>query len=386
VHVISVLFDDRYGGAPKRVVEVARGLRERGVWTTVCLPAGGGNVEDLAREAGVDVVRLDFERIPPPRDGRRVLRWVVRLPGDIRRFVGLFRRERPDVAHVNGAFFLAPAIAAKLARVPLVWHINDTVLPRRVAPLFGALVRLMADEIVVAAKAVAKHYGVAAAAHEVIHPPVNSEYLSITRRARGEKQRVGLIANWNPLKGVEHFVRAAALVRESFEGELEIVFVGARLESHAEYARSIDALISELDLRPVVRERGFVPSVAGVLAELDVLVMSSISEASSMPVLEAMAAGVPVVAADVGGVREVVCGDLAYPSGMVVPPAEPEAMAAAILVLLRHPGEAEQMGENGRLRVRKNFLLDACVGQHLEVYEAAAGSRERGEPCRFTDE
>ncbi len=132
--------------------------------------------------------------------------------------------------------------------------------------------------------------------------------------------RVGLVANWNPLKGVEYFVRAAALVRERM-GEVEVVFAGARLATHEEYARRVDDLISSLGLRPAVRECGFVPSVAPVLADLDVLVMSSISEAASMPVLEAMGAGVPVVASEVGGVREILAAEPENPAGVIVPPA-----------------------------------------------------------------
>ncbi len=367
LHVMNVLFDDRFGGATKRVVQVAAGLREKGVRTTVCLPEGGGNAEDLARGAGIPVARLSFGRIPPPRDPRRVLRWSLRLPRDVRRFLKLFRREQPDVVHVNGAFFIAPAVAARLAGIPLVWHLNDTLVPKGVAPIFGALVRALANGIVAAAGAVAVHYGVANVPHAVIYPPVDPRCQSVARRQSGEVRRVGLVANWNPLKGVEYFVRAAALVRERM-GEVEVVFAGARLATHEEYARGVDALITSLGLRPAVKECGFVPSVAPVLAGLDVLVMSSISEAASMPVLEAMGAGVPVVASEVGGVREILAADPKNPAGIIIPSREPEEMAVAILDLLNNPQEADRMGRNGRLLAKERFSLETCVHQHLKVY------------------
>ena len=373
MRVLNVLFDDRFGGSSKRVVQVAASLAKRGVRTVLCLPEGDGNAANMARDAGVDVVRVGFERIPRPSDPKRVLRWILRLPGAVRRFVALYRLERPDLVHVNGAFFLPPALAAKLARVPLVWHLNDTVFPRRVAPLFGTLVRLLADRVVDSAEAVAKHYGVADVPHAVIPPPVDPRCHGVVRRVDEDgMRRIGLVANWNPLKGVEYYVRAAALVRERLGEDLEVVFAGARLGSHKEYARRVDALISELGLGAAIREHGFVSSVAPVLAVLDVLVMTSTAEASSMPVLEAMAAGVPVVAADVGGVREIVHADPLAPAGIVVPSRDPEATAAAVLDLLEHPERAARMGENGRRIAGESLSLEVRVGQHLEVYESVA--------------
>ena len=375
---MNVLFDDRYGGPPKRVIEVAGKLSERGVRTALCLPAGSGNAAGVARKAGMPVYQLGFERVPRPSDPGRVARWFIRLPGDVRRFLGLYRREHPDVVHVNGAFFLAPAVAAKLARVPLVWHLNDTVVPASVAPVFGVLVRALADRVVVAAEAVARHYGVASKPHAVIHAPVDVDVFHVTERTLEKKTRgIGLIGNWNPLKGLEYFVRAAALVREKHEREVEVVFAGARLESHAEYARRVDGLIEELGLRPAVRELGFVPSAAPVLETLDVLVLSSISEASPMAVLEGMAAGVPVVATDVGGVREMLLADPREPAGIVVEPRNPKAIAAAVLELLRDPEKAARMGRSGRRLAEERFSLEICARRHLEVYEAVVSGRAK---------
>lgn len=376
VRVLNVLFDDRFGGSSKRVVQVAAALADRGIQTVLCLPEGDGNAADMAREAGVRAVRVPFERIPRPSDPKRVLRWVVRLPGDVRSFVALYRRERPDVAHVNGAFFLAPAVAAKLVGVPLVWHLNDTVLPRRVAPLFGAFVRLLADRVVATSEAVAVHYAVDWSPHHTIQPPIDPRCHDFVWRPGGEgtpsgARRIGLVANWNPLKGVEYFAQAAALVRERLGEDLEVVFVGARLKTHEEYARRVDALIDELGLRLIVREHGFVSSVAPIVAGLDVLVMTSTSEASSMPVLEAMAIGVPVVATDTGGVREVVEADPGSPAGLLAPIRDPEATAAAVLDLLNDPEKAARMGANGRRLAEERFSLGECARRHVEVYAGA---------------
>lgn len=163
-------------------------------------------------------------------------------------------------------------------------------------------------------------------------------------------------------------------------GGVEVVFAGARLATHEGYARGVNALITSLGLRPAVKEHGFVPSVAPVLASLDVLVMSSISEAASMPVLEAMGAGVPVVASEVGGVREILAADPENPAGIIIPPRKPEQMATAILDLLNNPAKAACMGRNGRLLARERFSLETCVYQHLKVYRCVAKRPARADP------
>ena len=89
-----------------------------------------------------------------------------------------------------------------------------------------------------------------------------------------------------------------------------------------------------------------------------------------MAVLEGMAAGVPVVATDVGGVREILLGDPAGPAGVVVPPRAPEALAAAVLALLKDPEQAKRMGRNGRILAQKRFSLEACADRHLKVYKS----------------
>lgn len=96
-----------------------------------------------------------------------------------------------------------------------------------------------------------------------------------------------------------------------------------------------------------------------------------------MVVLEGMAAGVPVVAADVGGLRELLLGDPERPAGVVVPPRDPEAISQAVLRLLEKPDEASRMGENGRSLAEERFSLQTCAWRHLEVYESLVGDQTR---------
>jgi glycosyltransferase involved in cell wall biosynthesis len=252
---------------------------------------------------------------------------------------------------------------------------NDTITPKVIAVLLGWIVRLFANRIVVAAEAVARHYGLLGAKHTVLYAPVDIErYKEVNLSETKKKNRtpkIALVANWTRIKGVEYFVRAAALVKEMF-GPVELHFAGARLATQREYCEKIDHLIHELGLSSNVVEHGFVQSVEDLMMELDVLVLSSTVEACPMVVLEGMAAGIPVVATDVGGVRELLQPDAAEPAGIVVPVRDAKAMSIAIIQLLKDKEKSISLGNNGRCLAKQRFSLETCANLHFEIYDAVS--------------
>ena len=106
--------------------------------------------------------------------------------------------------------------------------------------------------------------------------------------------------------------------------------------------------------------------VPGLLPLLDLFVLPSLYEGLGIAILEAMAAGLPVVASAVGGIPEVV---IHGETGLLVRPGDPVALAAALGHLLRHPEEAGFMGARGRERARERFSIESVVKRHEELYE-----------------
>jgi glycosyltransferase involved in cell wall biosynthesis len=179
---------------------------------------------------------------------------------------------------------------------------------------------------------------------------------------------IGTLANLRPEKGIGDLVRAAALVRDRFP-EARFVMWGEGL-----LRLDLERLVRRLELDGVVELRGRTTQPETALREFDIFVLPSLSEASSNALLEAMAAGLPVVATRVGGTPAIVEDQK---TGLLVPPGDPAALARAICLLLENPDLAFSFGQAARQRVAERFSLKQMV-QHTEYLYLALLQNIRG--------
>ena len=170
-------------------------------------------------------------------------------------------------------------------------------------------------------------------------------------------------------KGLHDLVEAAALVIPKFP-QLHFLLVG-----EGPQRKAIERSIREKGLARCVHLAGWRPDIPELLAAGDALVLSSLWEGMPNVVLEAMAAGLPVVATLVEGTAEAVReGE----TGLLVPPQSPPALAAALETLLADPARAAAMGQAGRERVAVEFSWEKMLARYEELYQsllAAATAR-----------
>jgi glycosyltransferase involved in cell wall biosynthesis len=136
---------------------------------------------------------------------------------------------------------------------------------------------------------------------------------------------------------------------------------------------AVEQLCDELRLRDNVTLMGFRSDVAERIGQCGLAMLSSLTEGLSITLLEAMAMGLPVVATDVGGNREVVAQGK---TGILVPAEQPEAMAEAMLTLIRSPEQAAAMGAAGRERMEDGFNLSKVAEEYSELYLELLGKRK----------
>jgi glycosyltransferase involved in cell wall biosynthesis len=183
---------------------------------------------------------------------------------------------------------------------------------------------------------------------------------------------IGLVGRLQPWKGQDRLLRAQALLRERGR-EIHTVIVGG--DAHglsSDYAGSLPALVSSLGLDDAVTLTGQVADAGPYIDQLDILVNASDPEPFGIVLLEGMARGVPVVAVDSGGPREIVQDGR---TGVLARSGEPQALADAIELLLRDPDLRRRVGDAGRERFDREFTQDAMCRRFYGELERLAQSR-----------
>jgi glycosyltransferase involved in cell wall biosynthesis len=367
LHVLEAL----EGGTARHLVDVVR--HAKGTAHEVVIPVEriGGVTDEAAeghlREAGATVHHLGMRRTP----------WSPANAAALVRLARLVRRVEPDVVHGHSSIggLLARLAAAGTGR-PRVYTPNGVTdvragrwVERALAPLTDRVVAVSTSE---AATVVDLHL---AAADRVATIPNGIDLEPAARidlRSRlgigAGVPLVGSIARLVPQKAPLDLVAAAAAVRAEVP-EARFVLVG-----DGALAGEVDAAVRTAGLEGVLQRIPVLPGAAGLLADLDVFLLTSRFEGGPYAPLEAMREGAAVVLTDVVGSRDAVEDGR---TGLLVPPGEPAAAAAAVVGLLRDPARRASLISAARERVAQRFDVRAMGAAHDALYADLTRSSRR---------
>ena len=348
-------------GGQNQVLTTVMGLRALG-HRTMLVAHSGGELRQRAAE-GLDLVPL-----APKTEMDLSAAW---------RLSRVLKQLKPEIVHAHDPHAVAMAALAlsmstQLAKPPLVasrrvdFHLKGNSLSRwkyRQVDCFicasDAIRQMLIGDGVPAANTVTVHEGiditrVDAAPHAALH-----QDLWLPHHAPIVGNVAALVAH----KGQRHFVEAARLVLPQVP-DARFVIAG-----EGELRPALERQIKEHHLEKHVLLAGFRPDVLSVHKAFDIFVMSSITEGLGTSLLDAMAAAKPIVATTAGGIPEVVVhGE----TGFLVPPRDHEAMAEAIVRLLKDEGLRKRMGQAGRARAEIRFSAERMVQETLRVYQRVA--------------
>jgi L-malate glycosyltransferase len=369
IRIAYVIKSMEVGGSQTHLVQVLRLLDRRQFDPVLYCLTGEGVLLDAVQALGVPIVNGGARRFKGLGAAAAVLRLAAYL-----------RRESVDVVHnyLLRANVIG-SVAARLARVPVVLSSKRGCHERRGFDLVAAKIgNALADRVTVNAEAVRDfvHANERCPKQKMVvirsgvdtdrFRPLAGTGFKASLGLPEERPVIGVVTRMRVRKGVEEFIRAVGRVRQA-HADAHAVIVG-----EVDLDDGLQALVRGLGLENHLSLLGRRSDMPEVLSAFDIFVLSSHDEGMSNAILEAMAMEKPVVATDVGGTGEVLRHGR---SGLLVPPKDPEALAAAINEMLGQPARAREMGRFGRRIVEEGFSARAMVRQMEQLYLDLAAER-----------
>jgi glycosyltransferase involved in cell wall biosynthesis len=338
-------------------------LRERGHDVGFTCIEGIGDVgRDLAAD-GFRVSNVDAPGLRPNVFPRELGRWLGQVA--------------PDVVHIHSGVWLKGAQGAHHAGVRGIVFTLHGIRPVEpwYLPWYNRLAALRTNRIVAVSESLQQYLldvvGAPADRVQVIHNGVSTETFRPRQRSPGLRHELGVpedaivigcVARLHPVKNHDLLVDAFARLRQHVpRAFLLLVGDGAR-------RAEVEAQVARLGLHDAVRITGVLDSTAAVYNEMDVFALSSHIEGTSISILEAMAAGVPVVATAVGG-NPALLGD--GERGLLSPAGDAAAFAGTLLALLRDAPLRERLAERGREAVLRRYSVRSMAAAYEDAYAAA---------------
>jgi glycosyltransferase involved in cell wall biosynthesis len=349
------------------------GALDRGKVTSLLVCAEDGPLADAAR-------RLDLATMVEPlsrsvRDRRRrqvrsvtTLVLVPELVAYAARLARFARVAQIDVIHTNSLkAFTYGVLAGRLAGIPVVAHLRDDlghIEAGAVGAVVGVLVRRLPDAVVGCSSYVLSAARLAPSRSHVVYTGIPGDDVASQAATRPGPPVVGMVARIAPWKGQHVFLQAAAEVAAR-RPDVGFRIVGAPMFGEERYLRELQRLAAAEPLAGRVEFSGFVADTRAAYDRLTVAVAASVTpEPFGNVIIEAMARGLPVVAPAEGGPAEILTDGV---DGLLVPPRDPAALAAAILRLLGSPRSAAALAGEALRTTRARFTLEANAGRFAEV-------------------
>lgn len=285
-------------------------------------------------------------------------------------FRDIIAREKIDIVYTNTITKISAAIAAKLSKVPHIYHVREILKDHPLESIFSddtafRIVHYLSDHIITNSRFVLKQFSELSLNDKIDYVYNAIDVSSFTVTCNTHKFRkelnlgkkvplVGILGSVHRHKNHEDLIRAfAVLKKRNFPAKL--VVIGHLFH---EYYELLQALIDTYGLQDRVIFLPFRDDILEIIHDLDLIVVASLAEPFGRTTIEAMAAGKPVVATDTGASPEIVEDGV---TGYLVPLHAPEKMADAIIKILSDPKKKREMGVAGRQRVSELFNPESYI-------------------------
>ena len=368
IHVLHLLWSLQRAGAEVLLLNAVGEFPASDFRHTVCCLGEDGPLRALFEAKGCEVHVLGKRT---PGDALRVIPACARLIRQIGPDIVHIHRHGPDIWGQVASLLAGHRCVVTTEHGPYMQDVTGeagfpwykTALRRLLCPQVRvtlAISKAVADDLL-------RHRVVCRRRVRIAHNGVDESKFMPRKRACMPGPVIGAAGRLIPLKGFDALLEAFALVRRTCpDAQLRIAGEGPDRDRLA-------SLVREKGLSDGVELLGEVADMAGFLQSLDVFAMPSRREGFGMAVLEAMSCGLPVVASDAGGLKEIVLDGV---NGRLVHAGDEKALAGALTELLSDAALAERLGREARRSVENRFSLQRMVRRYEQAYRDARADAE----------
>src|SRR3989338_5745054 len=353
--VLQILPELNVGGVETGTVDFAQYLTRHG--HTSIVVSHGGELVPLLEQSGTKHYTLPVHK--------KSLGGMFRMVKALRRII---QDEGVDVVHARSR---VPAwiayFACRTTKAAFITTCHGYYNNRLFSQVMG-----WPKLVIVPSEAIGRHmrddFGVSSGSPRCIPRSIDMEKFNVPREETPGKSfyTIAIIGRITPLKGHTFFLKSMAKVARVMPN-IRIWVIGDAPPAKASYKRELEVLVRQSGLQGRVEFLGNRRDIPQLLSHSDVLVLSTITEeAFGRVILEAQAAGVPVVATSVGGVVDIIDDGK---TGLLVLPKDTDAMAREVMRVLKDRQLAGQLVEAGRKKLKEKFTLDQMALRTIQVYE-----------------
>lgn len=355
------------------------------MWSAAVILPAHGALEDELQSIGVPTHILP--NLTVARKGllgpRGLAALATTLLPSARAVAQTARAMDADLIHTNSTVVLSGALAARLARVPHLWHVREiTATNSTLWRGYGPLMLRASRRVLCVSQAAADQFSTFPLRQrtQVLYDGVDPSRIAYPLGRAFARQSFGLpddaliigtMGYLNPRKGADVLIEALALLKTRHRGTIVALVAGEPYPGHEAYVERLHARVRELNLTGDVIFTGFLNDVARFYAAIDLFALPT-HEPEGFPttLMEAAAAGLPAIGTTPGGACEVITDGV---TGALIAPGSPSAFAEATLALASDADKRRAMGEAARRKALGQFSLEQTVAQTQRLYETLLG-------------
>lgn len=391
--ILYVITKANWGGAQRYVFDLATNLpKDR--FEAVAVTGGQGLLAEKMAQTGIRVIELP---VLQKRSGLLPVLFSFRNLQAFFKLIAIFRKEKPDIIHLNSSKIGGLGAAAAFV-YKILYHIPHTQYPKIIFTAHGwpfleprphwqngliffltwlgsllqdAIITINTHDFKAGQKFIPERklhliFNGIAAFNFLPREQARDFLFKLFKFAKAELPDnsvvIGTIAEYTPNKGLANLIEAVGEVKRRFPRIKLVIFI---IGEDGKERKSMERRIKDLRIEESIKLTGFIPEARQYLKGFDLLALPSLKEGLPYVVMEAMIAGVPVVATAVGGLPDLVTDGK---EGYLVPPRDVTALAEALAKAATDMSQGEVMAQRAASKIRGNFSIGKMVQRTVNLY------------------